>query len=185
VVDHYEAMDIFLPVICHFAAVRRTDEDVPEILRRLEPFRRAVARKDGEAMIHANYDLHGAIAMACHNRSLEKAYRKMLVDKLRVGQHGIRGSEQKRDTALAERFGGTLSISEKLVDAIAGGDAKVAEALARELNTYVRRQVIDLLSASLVADIKLSDLMGKDVGVRRQRPGAPKRLPPEKATNGG
>jgi DNA-binding GntR family transcriptional regulator len=185
VVDHYEAMDIFLPVICHFAAVRRTDEDLAEILRRLEPFRRAVARKDGEAMIHANYDLHGTIAMACHNRSLEKAYRKMLVDKLRVGQHGIRGSEQKRDRALAERFSGTLSISEKLVNAIADGDAKVAEAHARELNTYVRRQVIELLSASLVADIELPEVIGKDVGVRRQRLGVSKRLPTEKATNGG
>jgi DNA-binding GntR family transcriptional regulator len=123
--------------------------------------------------------------MACHNRSLEKAYRKMLVDKLRVGQHGIRGSEQKRDRALAERFSGTLSISEKLVNAIATGDAKVAEVLARELNTYVRRQVIELLSASLVADIELPEVMGKDEGVQRQRPEVSKRLPIEKATNGG
>jgi chemotaxis protein histidine kinase CheA len=73
------------------------------------------------------------------NRSLEKAYRKMLVDQLRVAQHGIRGSAQKKGRDLTDRFRGTLHILEKLVRAIGNSKVKAAENLAREL---IRRQVI-------------------------------------------
>lgn len=168
VVDHYEAMDIFLPVTCHFAAVRRTADDLTEMFGRLEKFRSAVARKDGKAMIQTNYDLHLAIAAACHNRSLEKAYRKMLVDKLRIGQHGVRGSAQKRDQSLAERFQGTLRISEELVHAIGRGDGKNSESLARDLNNYARQQVVELLSASLGKEIQLAGVADKAVDLQQR-----------------
>jgi DNA-binding GntR family transcriptional regulator len=180
VVDHYEAMDIFLPVTCHFAAVRRTDDDLAEMSSRLETFRLAVARKDGEAMIQSNYDLHWVIAAACHNRSLEKAYHKMLVDKLRIGQHGVRGSAQIRDQSLAERFQGTLRISEALVHAIGRGDGKKSESLARDLNNYVRQQVIELLSASLGKEIQLPGVADKavDLQQRLQDPGRTRKRKP-------
>jgi DNA-binding GntR family transcriptional regulator len=171
VVDHYEAMDIFLPVTCHFAAVRRTAEDLAAIMRRLKDLRHAIAEKDSEAMIHTNYDFHVAIAAACHNRSLAKAYSKMLVDTLRVAQHGIRGSEQKRDRSLAGRFRGTLRISEELLRAIADGDGKAAENLARELNTYARQQVIELLSANLSEEIDLPHVTSKGTEILERSSG--------------
>jgi DNA-binding GntR family transcriptional regulator len=171
VVDHYEAMDIFLPVTCHFAAVRRTAEDLAAITQRLKDLRQAIAEKDSEAMIHTNYDFHVAIAAACHNRSLAKAYSKMLVDTLRVAQHGIRGSEQKRDRSLAGRFRGTLRISEELLRAIADGDGKAAENLARELNTYARQQVIELLSANLSEEIDLPHVTSKGTEILERSSG--------------
>ena len=154
VVDHYEAMDIFQPVICHFAAVRRSNDDLAEIDSSLKKFRKALAQRDSEAIILANFNLHSAIAVASHNGTLEKAYRRMLVDKLRVAQHGIRASDE-RSGAIAQRFRRTLRISESLVAAIADANADAAANFAGDLNAYIRTQVIDLLSPGLGAKTRL------------------------------
>jgi DNA-binding GntR family transcriptional regulator len=155
VVDHYEAMDIFQPVICHFAAVRRSKDDLADIESCLGEFRKALAQRDSEAIILANFNLHSAIAAACHNRALEKAYRRMLVDKLRVAQHGIRASSDERSGAIAQRFRQTLHISESLVGSIADANADAAANFAGDLNAYIRTQVIDLLSPGLGAKTRL------------------------------
>ena len=68
VVDHYEAMEIFQPVACHFAAARSAPADVKDIKCRLAKFCDAVEREDYEGIIRFNYDLHAAIAAASHNR---------------------------------------------------------------------------------------------------------------------
>ena len=155
VVDHYEAMDIFQPLICHFAAVRRSQDDLATIESCLGEFRKAVAKRGSEAIILANFNLHGAIAAASHNRTLEKAYRRMLVDKLRLAQHGIRASSNEGSGTIAQRFRRTLQISESLVATIADADADAASNVAGELNAYIRSQVIDLLSPGLGAKIRL------------------------------
>lgn len=95
----------------------------------------------------------------------------MLVDTLRVAQHGIRGSEQKRDRSLAGRFRGTLRISEELLRAIADGDGKAAENLARELNTYARQQVIELLSANLSEEIDVPHVTSKGTEILERSSG--------------
>jgi DNA-binding GntR family transcriptional regulator len=156
VVDHYEAMDVMQPVIWHFAAVRRTDADLEAISGGLTAFRAAIGRDDAEAIIQSNYDVHGAVAAACHNRSLEKAYRNMLVDKLRVAQHAARGLSRDRGHMLAQRFGGALRIVEQLLEAIAAGDGARAENLARDYNTHVRQQIMEILSISLAGEVKTS-----------------------------
>lgn len=155
VIDHYEAMDVFQPVIWHFAAARRTDRDMAAIGECLDAIRAAIAGKDAEAIIQSNYDIHRAIAAACHNASLEKAYRQMLVDKLRVAQHAIRGIAQDRGRVLAKRFTGALRILEQLVAVIGTGNGNEAERLAREYNQHVREKIIEILSASLAKDITL------------------------------
>lgn len=156
VLDHYEAMDVFQPVIWHFAAVRRTTADLEHIEACLEAFRSAIMREDAEAIVRSNYEIHAAIAAACHNRSLEKAARQMLVDKLRVAQHAVHDLEQQRDHNLAVRFGGALRILEQAVDVISKSDAKGAQELARRYNAHVRKQITDILSASLAPEVNLS-----------------------------
>ena len=142
VVDHYEAMEVFQPITCHFAAVRSSPADVKAIKGKLAKFCAAVERQDYEGIIRFNYDLHSAIAAASHNRCIERGYRQMLADKLRLAQHGLPGSSRNRAAALADRFVGTARISKRLVEAIARGDGPVAERVARELNDYVRGQVV-------------------------------------------
>jgi len=180
VVDHYEAMDLFQPLICHFAAVRRTPHDLAAIKNCVDEFRKALAQKNAEAIILANFNLHGAIAAACHNRSLEKAYRRMLTDKLRIAQQGMRASADA-ENELAQRFRPTFRISESLVAAIAKADPAAAEQVAGELNAYIRTQVIDILSTSLGTTAKVSSGRLKEIHAARrsldeQRP-APRSLP--------
>jgi DNA-binding GntR family transcriptional regulator len=155
VVDHYEAMDVMQPVIWHFAAMRRTEADLEAIRLSLAAYRTAIGREDAAGIIQCNYDVHGAVGAACHNRSLEKAYRNMLVDKLRVAQHAARGLSRDRGHVLAQRLGGALRILEQLVDAIAASEGARAEALARDYNAHVRRQIVDILSTSLAGAIKM------------------------------
>jgi DNA-binding GntR family transcriptional regulator len=156
VVDHYEAMDIFMPVACHFAAIRRTREQLANIRVQMAKFTEAVRRKDSDGIVLCNFELHSAIAAACHNRCVERGYRQMLTDKLRLAQHGLSGTAHDRGRALADRFRGTARLSAKLVSVIARGDGRSAERAARALNAFVRSQVIGILSASLAREIRIS-----------------------------
>jgi DNA-binding GntR family transcriptional regulator len=153
VIDHYEAMDVFQPAIWHFATVRRTDGDMTAIKKTVGAFRDAIAGEDAEAIIQTNYEVHCAIAAASHNRSLEKAYRHMLVDKLRVAQHAARDLTRDRGRILARRLSGALRIVAQLIAAIEQGNAKMAQTLARDYNAHVREQIVAILSASLAVDV--------------------------------
>jgi DNA-binding GntR family transcriptional regulator len=129
--------------------VRSAPADIKAIKAQLAKFCRSVEREDYEGIIRFNYDLHSAIATASHNRCIERGYRQMLVDKLRIAQHGLPSASRNRAAALAERFSGTVRISRRLVEAIARGDASAAERIARELNEYVRAQVVAHFSVDL------------------------------------
>ena len=155
VVDHYEAMEIFQPITCHFAAVRSSPADIKAIKAQLAKFCAAVERHDYEGIIRFNYDLHSSIATASHNRCIERGYRQMLADKLRIAQHGLPNASRNRAAALAERFSGTVRISRRLVEAIARGEAQEAEQIARELNEYVRTQVVAHFSVDLAHRVAL------------------------------
>ncbi len=156
VIDHYEAMDVLLPIAGRFAAVRRTDADVKQLQLALTRFENAVRSEDFEGMIESNHDLHVAIGTAGHNRALARGYTQMLGDKLRLAQHGLTRSVDGRALALAKRFTETMRRSAKLVRAIELGNADGADTAARALNEYVRSQVIDVLKTSLGRDVSLS-----------------------------
>ncbi|HVA14000.1 MAG TPA: GntR family transcriptional regulator [Stellaceae bacterium] len=155
VVDHYEAMEIFQPITCHFAAVRGSPADIKTIKAQLAKFCRAVEGRDYEGIIRFNYDLHSAIATASHNRCIERGYRQMLVDKLRIAQHGLPSASRNRAAALADRFSGTVRISRQLVEAIARGAAQDADRIARALNEYVRAQVVAHFSVDLAHQVTM------------------------------
>jgi DNA-binding GntR family transcriptional regulator len=177
VVDHYEAMDVFLPVACQFAAVRRTPEDMLRIKSLLGSLRRGVARADSDSIIRSNYDLHSAIAAACHNRCIERGYRQMLADKQRLAQHGLPGTTYDKGQALADRFRGTARISAHLVRAIERQRPAEAGQLARQLNEFVRSQVIGVLSASLGRQIAVPlPPVGRNAPSRGKKKAQPERL---------
>jgi DNA-binding GntR family transcriptional regulator len=127
-------------------------------------------------MIRCNYDLHSSIASACHNRCIERGYRQMLADKLRLLQHGLAGPAHGKGHALADRFKGTASISARLVVAIERGDGEAAARVARELNAFVRAQVVDYFSSSLASEIAIPPPPGRTragiPGVKRAKPAA-------------
>ena len=174
VVDHYEAMDLFQPVACHFAAARRTSSDVDAMRQWLRGLLDAVAARNSAEMIRCNYELHSAIAAACHNRCIERGYRQMLTDKLRLMQHGLPGTAYGKGHALADRFQGTAQISKKLLRAIEDGNGKAASQVARQLNEFVRAQVIACFSPSTALEVSLP-LPGKRVDAGKRLLARPKR----------
>jgi DNA-binding GntR family transcriptional regulator len=135
--------------------VRATPADIKAIKAQLAKFCAAVERADYEGIIRFNYDLHSSIASASHNGCIARGYRQMLADKLRIAQHGLPNASRNRAAALADRFSGTVRISRRLVDAIAAGDAPEAERIARELNEYVRSQVVAHFSVDLAHQVTL------------------------------
>jgi DNA-binding FadR family transcriptional regulator len=108
-----------------------------------------VKNRDSHAIIERNYDLHSAIAAACHNRCIERGYRQMLADKQRLAQHGLPGTTFEKGQALSSRFRGTARISRQLVRAIERKTPAEANRTARALNEFVRCQVMEVLASSL------------------------------------
>ena len=186
VVDHYEAMDVFQPITCHFAAMRSSPADVKDIKGKLAKFCAAVERQDYEGIIRFNYDLHSAIAAASHNRCIERGYRQMLADKLRLAQHGLPYASRNRAAALADRFSGTVRISRRLVEAIARGDGPVAERIARELNDYVRAQVVAQFAERSARQVQLPTVRPReDAKGTRDQPKVIKLYSKPKQRSGG
>ena len=157
VADHYEAMDVLMPVAGRFAAARRSDADLEELKHALARFDAAVRQENFEGMIESNHDLHVAIGNAGHNRCLARGYGQMLGDKLRLAQHGLTRSGKGKAHDLALRLQETVRRSATLVHAIEAGDTDAADTAARALNEYVRGQVIDVLNSSLGREVPLSD----------------------------
>jgi len=114
-----------------------------------------VHRRDPDGIIRGNYDLYSAIASASHNRCIERGFQQMLADKLRLAQHGIAGTSHGKGHALADRFSGTARILKKLVAGISSGDLQKTDAISRELNAYIRRQVMETFEASLATKINV------------------------------
>jgi DNA-binding GntR family transcriptional regulator len=155
IIDHYEAMEVFQPITCHFAAVRSLPADIEAIKTQLAKFCQAVESHDDEGSIRFNYELHSSIASASHNRCIERGYRQMLADKLRIAQTGLPSASRNPGATIAKHFEGTLQITCRLVDAIARHAALEAERIARDLNEYVRGQVIAHFSVDLARRITL------------------------------
>jgi hypothetical protein len=59
------------------------------------------------------------------------------------------------------RFEGALRILAEAVDAIVATDAGGAEELARRSNVHVRKEITDILSASLAPAIKIPPPSGR------------------------
>ena len=172
VVDHYEAMDVFQPIVCRLAAIRNTPEDMATMKELLATARQAVEQNDGDGMIRSNYELHAAIARACHNRCLERAFTQMLVHKLRIAQASMKRALRSKEMEFSKRFAGTVKMCEKMVAAIAIGDGTAAARAAAEFNDFVRNQAIKSMTPNLTDQINgstsraLCQMLGPARGVR-------------------
>src|SRR5215813_423426 len=79
----FEALELLQCAVNHWAARRRTEEDLAEIRRQRDAFRRAAAKYSQSGMMETNRDLHAAIAKAAHNPHVEAPFIGLL-------NHGMR-----------------------------------------------------------------------------------------------
>jgi DNA-binding GntR family transcriptional regulator len=64
IAHYFEALELLQCAVNHWAARRRTDEDLEDIRRQRDAFRRAAGRYSQGDMMETNRDLHAAIARA-------------------------------------------------------------------------------------------------------------------------
>jgi len=157
IAQFFEALDLLQSAVNHWAARRRTAEDLVEIRRLRDGFERAARKYDQATMIEANRDLHAAIARAAHNTHIERPFVGLL-------NHGMR-----LNWICLDRFnGGDLDKHlkracvehDQIVRAIEKRDAAGAERLARTHTNTFRQRLKDYLSDSLAPEIGLADGRG-------------------------
>jgi DNA-binding GntR family transcriptional regulator len=156
--QHLEALDLLQPAVCHWAAVRRTAGDIAEIERHHLRFQTAGERHDSDAMIEANFDLHAATAKAAHNASIERAFRQVLTDQLRIARITMTEHYFETDRAYSGHLERIVRDHREIVQFIIDGDAVRAEDAARRHAELGRIRISDYLAASLGNKIAIPDV---------------------------
>ncbi|WP_439579272.1 GntR family transcriptional regulator [Elioraea sp.] len=82
--DFFEMFDLCQRAATRWAALRRTDQDIPHFTALAGAFRDAVARRDSLGQSEANAAFHGAIAEACGNAHLRDTYKTLLGKGMRL-----------------------------------------------------------------------------------------------------
>jgi DNA-binding GntR family transcriptional regulator len=156
--QHLEALDLLQPAVCHWAAVRRTDNDIEEIERHHLRFQEAAARHDAEGMIEANFDLHVATGKAAHNASIERAFRQVMTDQLRIARIAMTEHYFGTEQAYARHVERIVREHCDMVQFIAEGDAARAEDVGRRHAELGRVRIADYLAPNLGSKIKIPDV---------------------------
>jgi DNA-binding GntR family transcriptional regulator len=152
IAHYFEALELLQCAVNHWAARRRTEEDLEEIRRQRDAFRRAATKYSQTGMMETNRDLHAAIARAAHNPHVEAPFVGLLNHGMRLNwiclDHFTGGNLDKHlKRACVEH--------DQIVRSIEKGDAAVAERLAREHTNTFRQRLKDYLSDSLAADVRV------------------------------
>lgn len=154
IAQYFEALELTQCAIQHWAARRRTDEDLAEIRKLRDAVRRAFGKDDRAASIELNRDFHAAIAKAAHNPHVEAPYVALLNHGMRLNWICFdRFNAAQRDVQLKQAF----QEHDQIVRALEKGDAQTAERLARGHVDTFRDRLKDYLSDSLAADVRLGD----------------------------
>lgn len=152
IAQFFEALELTQCAINHWAARRRTDEDLVQIRRQRDAFRRAAGKYSQATMMETNRDLHAAIAKAAHNPHVEAPFVGLL-------NHGMRLNWICLDRFNAGDLDKHLKRAciehDQIVRAIEKRDAVGAERLARTHTNTFRQRLKDFLSDSLAAEVRL------------------------------
>jgi DNA-binding GntR family transcriptional regulator len=154
--EHLEAFELMQRAATRMAAVRRTEAEAETLGRLAEGFEVAAANSDAERMIGANWDFHYAIALASHNRYIERMYAGQLTENLRIARLAMAyvcyGSKQDyqshMNSILREHRAMVLAIREHASDA--------ADDLAASHANLARIRVTSYLGSGLGGTIPLA-----------------------------
>lgn len=157
--EHLEAFELMQRAATRMASVRRTAVELVAISRLCEEFEAAAAAGDTDGMIDGNWNFHYAIALAAHNRNIEKMYTGLLTENLRIARlamayvcyGSVSDYRAHLDAILREHRG--------MVTAIDKRDADIADDLAVSHANLARIRVTSYLGNSLASSI---DLTGRE-----------------------
>ena len=152
IAHYFEALELLQCAVNHWAARRRTAEDLEEIRRQRDAFRRAAAKYSQAGMMETNRDLHAAIARAAHNPHVEAPFVGLL-------NHGMRLNwiclDHFNAGDLDKHLRRACIEHDQIVRSIEKGDAAGAERLAREHTNTFRQRLKDFLSDSLASEVRM------------------------------
>ena len=151
--ENLEALDLLQRAVTRLAAERRTTADIAAIESQCGAFERAARRRDPAHMIEANWEFHTAIGKASHNAYIEKHYKEVLVDGLRIARLAMAYECYGSEAAYRRHVDKILKEHRKMTVLIALGDADRAESVAATHAMLARARVTDYFRVSGTAEI--------------------------------
>lgn len=151
----FEALDILQRSVTRLAALRRRPADLERIEQLMLAFEEGARSLDSEVVNSVNYDFHCAIGDAAQSAFLVHAYKRSLVEGLRIGYVSF-SEHSGLDERLATHLRSTVAEHRLMFEAIAGQKAEEAEQVAgdhvdlfrnRIAATILSRNVTDKISA--------------------------------------
>jgi len=156
--EHLEAFELMQRAATRMAAVRRGASDL-EVLERLAgEFEAAAGGADAERMIDANWRFHHAIAVAGHNRYIEKMYCAQLTENLRIARLAMAYVCYGSKSAYRSHLSSILREHRAMVAAIRDQDVDAADDLAGSHANLARTRVTSYLESGLGGAIPLRHL---------------------------
>lgn len=124
-----EGLDLLQRSVTRLAALRRQKDDLERIEAYMIAFEAGARAQDSEVVNTVNYDFHAAIGDAAHSSFLASAYRRSLVEGLRIGY--VCFSEHSGvDERLGPHLRATMQDHRTMFEAIVRRDPDEAERLA-------------------------------------------------------
>jgi DNA-binding GntR family transcriptional regulator len=167
--DHFEALELLQSAVCHWAAVRRDAAELAEIEKHCVAFEQAAARRDSAGMIEANFAFHAAIGTASLNSAIDRAYRRVLVDQLRISRVAMDKDYFGTETAYSTHLDRIVREHREMVRAIAAGDFAKAEDAGRIHAGIGRVRISDYLANSLAERVTVPAAHPRTAGTPRLR----------------
>ncbi len=127
--QYFEALDLVQRAVTRWAAVRRTAAQMQAIAAARDTFETLVQRGDGAALNDGNTVFHDAIGAACGNMHLERQYRLLLAEGVRMARLTLVYAVPN-GTVAQDHLALIVTDHRAMADAIEQGDAARAEALA-------------------------------------------------------
>lgn len=153
--EHLEAFELAQRATTRLAALRRTPADLRRIEALVVAFEEAHAKKDVNAMIDGNWELHLAIGNACGNRVLAKIYANLLTENLRVARLAMSYETFPTDEARKAHLGKILQEHREILDALMAQDVERAEHLAASHTNLARKRVTEYISLSALGEMSV------------------------------
>jgi DNA-binding GntR family transcriptional regulator len=169
--DHFEALDLLQSAVCHWAAVRRSNDELAEIERHCLVFEEAAGRRDPDEMIRANFDFHAAISTAAHNGAIDRAHQRTLIDQLRISRMAMTEDYFGTETAYWSHLDRIIREHREILQAITDGDAAQAEDAGRRHAGLGRVRISDYLASTMADKVSIPAAEpGQKVGKAYLRP---------------
>ncbi len=151
--QYFEALELSHRAIQHWAALRRTRQEVEEMGAARDAYREAAQSRDPVAMSETNRDFHLVIAAAGRNRYLQSVAYQLSIQGMRLSWIWYDNFATGDPNQDIER---TIVEHDLIVDAIEARDAEQAERLAYQHVVAFRQRLIEQLGATLGGAVKIA-----------------------------